>query len=66
MTGYLVEPGEAAGFARHVAQIVGDEGLRTRLSKAASAMAAGYTWATAAAALAERYSELASRALVQC
>ncbi|HET9092518.1 MAG TPA: glycosyltransferase [Acidimicrobiales bacterium] len=66
VTGYLVEPGDAAGFARHVAEIVGDEGLRARLSKAASAMAAGYTWATAAAALAERYRELASRALVQC
>ena len=65
-TGYLVEPGDAAGFAAHVEEIVADRQLRERLGRGAAEMAATYTWATAAQALSKLYSELTTRALVEC
>jgi D-inositol-3-phosphate glycosyltransferase len=65
-TGYLVEPGDAEGFARHVEEIVADRELRERLGKGAAEMAAGYTWATAAGALSKLYRELTTRELVEC
>ncbi len=65
-TGYLVEPGDAAGFAAHVEEIVADRQLRERLGKGAAEMAAAYTWATAAQRLSKLYRELTTRALVEC
>ena len=65
-TGYLVEPGDAAGFAEHVGEIVADDALRARLGKAAAEMAGGYTWRDAADSLSRLYNELTKRALVEC
>ncbi|MHB1987593.1 MAG: glycosyltransferase [Acidimicrobiales bacterium] len=65
-TGYLVEPGDAGGFAERVGEIVADDTLQARLGQAAAEMAADYTWATAAAALSKLYGELTTRALVEC
>ncbi|MHB8244602.1 MAG: glycosyltransferase [Acidimicrobiales bacterium] len=66
VTGYLVEPGDAAGFAHYVGDIVADERLRAELGRGAAAMAAKYTWATAAASLSKVYRELTTRDLVEC
>jgi D-inositol-3-phosphate glycosyltransferase len=65
-TGYLVEPGDAEGFARRVAEIVSDPGLQARLGAAGAAAAGGYTWRTSAARLKALYQKLAARALVEC
>ncbi|HLI45333.1 MAG TPA: glycosyltransferase, partial [Acidimicrobiales bacterium] len=65
-TGFLVEPGDAAAAAERVAEIVADDGLRARLGRAGAEMAAGYTWATAAATLSRLYSDLRCRDLVEC
>ncbi len=65
-TGFLVEPGDAAGFAERVAEIVVDDALRRRLGQAGAEMAAGYTWGTAAGRLSQLYSELSHRTLVEC
>jgi len=65
-TGYLVEPGDAEGFARRVAEIVSDPGLHGRLGAAGAEVARGYTWETSASRLKGLYSELTSRELVEC
>jgi D-inositol-3-phosphate glycosyltransferase len=65
-TGFLVEPGDAAAAAARVAEIVSDDGLRTRLGRAGAEMAAGYTWATAATTLSRLYLDLRCRDLVEC
>ncbi len=66
VTGYLVEPGDPAGFAKHVVEVVTDRELRRRLGSAGAQMAAGYTWSTAAGTLARLYAELTTRTLVEC
>ncbi len=66
VTGCLTEPGDAAAIARHVAEIVGDESLKARLGRGAVAMAARYTWATAAESLSRLYTELTRKALIEC
>lgn len=65
-TGFLVEPGDAAGVAEQVARIVSDDVLRARLGRAGAEMASAYTWATAAGALSRLYADLGHRALVEC
>ena len=65
-TGYLVEPGDAEGFARRVAEIVSDADLQARLGAAGASAARSYTWATAAERLRRLYAELTARELVEC
>jgi D-inositol-3-phosphate glycosyltransferase len=66
VTGYLVEPEDAEGFARHAAEIVSDHELAARLGSAAAKMAGGYTWATAAANIGRLYDTLTTKELVKC
>ncbi len=66
VTGYLVEPGDADAFGRRAAEILADPDLQASLGAAGAAVAARYTWATAAARLRRIYARLAARALVEC
>jgi D-inositol-3-phosphate glycosyltransferase len=66
VTGFLVEPGDPAGFADRVGQVVSDSALAEKLGVAAAEIAAGYTWATAASRLSTLYGELRRGALVEC
>lgn len=65
-TGFLVDPGDAAGFAGRVAEIVSDDGPAARLGANAAAKAAGFTWAATAGSLARLYHRLSAGTLVQC
>ncbi|MGH9299877.1 MAG: glycosyltransferase, partial [Acidimicrobiales bacterium] len=65
-TGYLVEPGEVSGFARHVEAIVSDPSLQAELGRRAAETAASYTWGTAGRRLSSLYGSLTERALVEC
>jgi D-inositol-3-phosphate glycosyltransferase len=66
VTGYLVDSGDAEGFAKRVAEIVTDPILQADLGAGGAAMAQAYTWATAATRLRRLYAELTSRELVEC
>ncbi len=65
-TGYLVEPGDAGGFAERVAAIVTSPALQAELGRAGAETARGYTWRASALRLRELYSELRARELVEC
>lgn len=57
----LVAPDAAAGFARALTTLVGEEGLRRRLSGAGQRRAAQFTWARAARATLEVYGRAIER-----
>ena len=65
-TGYLVEDGDAATYARFAADICADPLLQAELGDGAAAMAAGYTWPMTAGLLRSLYGHLTSRTLVEC
>jgi D-inositol-3-phosphate glycosyltransferase len=65
-TGYLVEPGDAEGFAARVAKIVESSELHSDLGHRAAEMAKAYTWQASALRLRGLYSELTDRELVEC
>jgi D-inositol-3-phosphate glycosyltransferase len=66
VTGYLVEPGDAVGFAKRVAEIVTDPIGKAYLGAGGRAMALDYTWATAASRLRRLYADLTARELIKC
>lgn len=65
-TGFLVEGRDPAAFAARTAEILSMPAMAAELSSAAAGRARGYTWSTAAARLRRLYSDLTSRALVDC
>ncbi|MGD1011777.1 MAG: glycosyltransferase [Acidimicrobiales bacterium] len=65
-TGYLVEDGDAAAYARFAASICSDSSLQAGLGEGGAAMAAGYTWSITAGRLRRLYSDLTSRTLIDC
>src|SRR5579872_1522977 len=66
VTGFLVEPGDADGFAERVAKIVTSPSLQDDLGRAGADRARAYTWRTSALRLRELYGELTARELVEC
>jgi D-inositol-3-phosphate glycosyltransferase len=65
-TGFLVEGGEPASFARYVADLLADTSLATEMAINAAARARFYTWSGAATRLRGLYAELTDRQLVDC
>jgi D-inositol-3-phosphate glycosyltransferase len=65
-TGFLIEGREPDAFAVRVDQILRDERLAAVLGAEAARRAKGYTWSTAAARLRRVYSDLTTKALVDC
>jgi D-inositol-3-phosphate glycosyltransferase len=65
-TGFLVEGGEPASFARYVADLLADTSLATEMAINAADRARFYTWSGAAARLRGLYAELTDRQLVDC
>lgn len=65
-TGYLVERGDVAGFARRLGDVLGDRLHAATLGSAAAERARRYTWPVAAAGLLEQYAQLTEGALVSC
>jgi D-inositol-3-phosphate glycosyltransferase len=65
-TGFLVHPGDVEGFARFLGELVEDRALARLMGAAAQRRSAGYTWAGAAAKVAELSRALAERELVDC
>jgi D-inositol-3-phosphate glycosyltransferase len=65
-TGFLVDPSDAAAFARCVRRIVREPLLAERQSTAAVLRARHYTWRDAAAALHEIHDSLLAGCLVEC
>lgn len=66
VTGYLVEPGDADGFAGRVAKIVTCPSLQEELGRGGAERARAYTWRTSALRLRELYGELRAKELVEC
>jgi D-inositol-3-phosphate glycosyltransferase len=65
-TGYLVEGRDPEDFATRLEQVLGDSPLAVALGTEAARRAKGYTWSTAAARLRRVYSDLTTKALVDC
>jgi D-inositol-3-phosphate glycosyltransferase len=65
-TGYLVEDGDAATYARFAEGICADPLLQAELGAGGASMAAGYTWSITAGLLRSLYGHLTSRTLVEC
>jgi D-inositol-3-phosphate glycosyltransferase len=65
-TGYLVPDRNPDLFARHMATILDDSALASRMSFDAAERARGYTWSFAAARLRRAYADLTSRDRVVC
>jgi D-inositol-3-phosphate glycosyltransferase len=65
-TGYLVEDGDVAAYARFAAGICSNPSLQAELGAGGAAMAAGYTWSITAGRLRRLYSDLTSRTLIDC
>jgi D-inositol-3-phosphate glycosyltransferase len=65
-TGYLVEDGDAATYARFAEGICADPLLQAELGAGGASMAAGYTWSITAGLLRGLYGHLTSRTLVEC
>jgi len=65
-TGFLVERGNAAGFAERIATLWARPELARSMGDAAAERARTYTWSLAAARLRRLYGELTSRSLVEC
>ncbi len=65
-TGYLVADRQPDVFARHIADILDNAELATRMSVNAAERALNYTWGFAAARLRRTYADLTSRDRVVC
>jgi D-inositol-3-phosphate glycosyltransferase len=65
-TGYLVADRQPDVFARHIADILDNTELATRMSVNAAERALNYTWGFAAARLRRTYADLTSRDRVVC
>jgi glycosyltransferase involved in cell wall biosynthesis len=57
-TGFLCEPGATAAFTDAVRQLIIDDGLRTRMGRAARARSRDYEWDTILARMNEYYDEV--------
>jgi D-inositol-3-phosphate glycosyltransferase len=66
VSGFLVEGRDPLAFADRVARLLDEPLLADTLGRQAAARARDYTWSTAAARLRRVYSDLTSRALVDC
>ncbi|MDQ6796407.1 MAG: glycosyltransferase, partial [Actinomycetota bacterium] len=66
MTGFLVEGGDADGFATCVDAILGDPSLAVAMGQAATLRARRYSWSITAARLRRLYADLTARDLVEC
>ena len=66
VTGYLVADRDPEMFARYTAEILGNPTLAASMSIAAADRGRRYTWSFAAARLRRVYSDITSRALVNC
>ena len=65
-TGRLIAGRDPGDYAAAIAEILGDDGLRARMSSAAVERARRYTWSFAAARLRRLYGDLTVRELVAC
>ena len=65
-TGFLVEGRDPEVFAARVDAILRDDALAAAFGTEAARRGKGYTWSTAAARLRRVYSDLTTRALVDC
>lgn len=65
-TGFLVADRDPETFARHTADILGDDSLAAAMSAAAAERGRSYTWSFAAARLRRVYADITSRSLVTC
>jgi len=66
MTGFLVEGGDADGFAASVDRILGASSLAAAMGQAAAVRARRYSWSITAARLRRLYADLTARDLVEC
>ncbi len=66
LTGFLVEGGDADGFAAGVSKILGDPSLAAGMGRAATLRARRYSWSITAARLRRLYADLTARDLVEC
>ncbi len=60
-TGFLVRPGDDAGYVDAVGRLIGDPELRARMGAAAHARSRRYTWDAVIDALVEQYREVLDR-----
>ena len=65
-TGYLVPPGDVAGFAGYLKELLDDRALARLMGSAAEKAAGAYLWSAAATRFAELSDTLAGHALVNC
>jgi D-inositol-3-phosphate glycosyltransferase len=65
-TGFLVEGRDPADFAAYAREILSMPAMAAELSAQAASRARDYTWSTAAARLRRLYSDITTRALVDC
>jgi len=66
VTGFLVEGGDAAGFAACASRLLGDRVLAAAMGEAAAKGARRYSWSITAARLRRLYADLTARDLVEC
>ena len=66
MTGYLVADRDPEMFAKYTAELLNNPALAASMSAAAAERGRRYTWSFAAARLRRVYSDITSRALVNC
>ena len=66
VTGFLVEGGDAAGFAACASRLLGDRVLAAAMGEAAAKGARRYSWSITAARLRRLYTDLTARDLVEC
>lgn len=65
-TGYLVAPGDVAGLARYLKELLDDMSLARLMGAAALKASSSYTWSRAASEFGELSDALAGRELVNC
>jgi D-inositol-3-phosphate glycosyltransferase len=66
ISGFLVDGGDAEGFAGYVGELLGDPARAARMSQAAALRARRYSWSITAARLRRVYADLTARDLVEC
>jgi D-inositol-3-phosphate glycosyltransferase len=66
LTGYLVEDRDTNMFAQYTAELLNNPALASAMSIAAAERGRRYTWSFAAARLRRVYTDITSRALVNC